>query len=138
MPTVVEKFNIQTQGFDDLIDVTLKTKNFVSKNNIQNGLLNVYVVSSCASVVIIEDEPKLGTDFIKFIQSLLPVNKVYEHDNSWHDENAYCHLRAMILNNSVTIPVIDSDLALDTWQKIVLIDFNNRPSSRQIIMSVVY
>jgi secondary thiamine-phosphate synthase enzyme len=64
----------------------------------------------------------------------VPANTSYEHDSRWGDGNGHAHIRACLLGPSLVVPFQDQHLLLGTWQQIVLIDFDNRPRSRQIIL----
>lgn len=133
-----EKFTISTKGFDDLIDITQKVQGIVSSSNIPDGLLNVCVTASTASVITLEYEPGLVRDLPEMLSTIAPVNKVYEHDAAWHDGNGFAHLRASLLGNCVTLPVSCGKIELGTWQQIVLIDFDNKSRVREIIVSILY
>lgn len=133
----VEKFTIFSKGFDDLIDITSKVSDIVMSFGSKEGILNICVLSSTASIITLENEPGLGFDLPKLFEDIVPVNKIYQHDNLWHDGNAFSHLRAAILGNSVTLAVIDDKIALGRWQQIVLIDFDNKPSQREIVVTLV-
>lgn len=132
-----DKILISTKGFDDFVDITLKIKNVVSSFGIQNGILNLYLTSPCASLKIIEREPGLDMDLSKLMETILPINKVYQHDNVWYDGNASAHLKSIILGNSLNLPIIDSNIYLGLNQQIILLDFDNKPSQKEIIVSVV-
>ena len=61
-----------------------------------------------------------------------------QHDNIWHEGNAYSHLRASILGNDITLPVSDGKVMLDELRKIILIDFDNKSANRNIVVTVIY
>ena len=138
MTVKTEKFTISTKGFDDVIDITTRVQSIVSGIEEKNAIVNISTTSSTASITTLEYEPGLVVDLPKMLDGIVPINKVYQHDNAWHDGNAYAHLRAAILGNNVTLSVIDGQIELNTWQKIILIDFDNKPRVRQIVVSVVY
>ena len=138
MTVITEKFTIQTNGFDDLIDITNKIANFVSLSNIKDGVLTVSVVGGCASVVTFEEEPGLSFDIARLLDAIVPINKIYQHDVSWHEGNAHAHLKAIMLGNSKTFSIKENRLQIAEFQKIALIDFDNKHSLRQLIVSVVY
>ncbi len=134
----IEKFTISTKGFDDMIDITSRVQNIVSNFDIKNSLVNVSVVGSTASVITLEYEPGLVVDLPQILNTIAPVNRVYEHDNTWHDGNGYAHLRAALLGNCVTVPSVDGFLEIGRWQQIVLLDFDNKPRIREIVVTVTY
>ena len=138
MSIKIEKFTISTKGFDDIIDISSKIKGSVSGSDIVNGIVNVFVVASTASVITLEYEPGLVVDLPEVLNNIVPVNRVYEHDKKWHDGNGYSHLRATLLGNSISVPVCEGKLELGNWQQIVLIDFDNKPRIREIVVSAAF
>ena len=137
MSVKIEKFILATKGFDEVIDITSKVNDIVSYVSSKEGLVNIFVQSSTASILILEDEPALSSDLAKLLENIVPINKIYQHDNTWHDGNAYAHLKSILLGNSLTLPVHDSKVALGLYQQIVLLDFDNKASEKEIIISVV-
>ncbi len=138
MPVITEKISINTRGFTDIIDITTKVQKAVYDKALQDGQVLVYVSGSTASVTTIEYEPGLLKDLPEAFEKFAPMNKTYHHDETWHDGNGYAHVRAAIVGNSITVPLINSALQLGTWQQIVLIDFDNKPRTRSVIVQVVY
>jgi len=132
-----EHFTINTRGFTDIIDITQKVKSVVYKYNIKNGCVVVALPGSTASITTIEYEPGLVKDLPEVLDSLIPMNKNYHHDDTWHDGNGYAHVRAAMLGSSVTVPLIDGALLLGTWQQIVLIDFDNKSRSRNVHVQII-
>lgn len=133
-----DKFTILTKGFDDLIDITSKVQDIVSSYSVKAGIVNISVLSSTASIITLEDEPGLSFDLPNILENIVPINKVYQHDASWYDGNANAHLKAAILGNNLNLSVVDGKIELSTWQKIVLIDFDNKSANRQVVVSVVF
>lgn len=138
MAIKVEKFTISTKGFDDLIDITSKISNIVLSTGIKEGIANISVTASTASLITIENEPGLAIDLPRLLDNMVPINKIYQHDTVWYDGNAYAHLKAVLLGNNITLPITDGKLELNTWQQVILIDFDNKPRIRQIVMSIAY
>ena len=124
--------------FDDLIDITSKVQDIVSGIEINNAVVNIAVLSSTASIITLEQEPGLSFDLPQILENIVPINKVYQHDTFWHDGNANAHLKATMLGNNVTLPVSNSKIELSAWQKIVLIDFDNKSVHKEIVVSVLY
>ena len=138
MSVINDKFTISTRGFDDMIDITSKVQGIVAQAGVMDAVANISVIGSTASVITLEYEPGLVVDLPQVLNSIVPINRVYEHDNAWHDGNGYSHLRAALLGNSVTVPVVSGRLELGDWQQIVLMDFDNKSRVRQIIVSIIY
>lgn len=131
------KFQINTRGFTDIIDITQKVKNEVYKHNLKDGLVHIYVAGSTASVTAIEYEPGLLKDFPAVLDKIAPAGEFYHHDDTWHDGNGHAHVRAALIGNSFSVPLVDGALQLGTWQQIVLVDFDNKPRVRNVTVQVL-
>ncbi len=142
MPVKNEKFLIQTKGFNDIIDIT-KNVGDVIKNSkqiadLKNGTVHIFVQGSTAAVTTLEYEPGLIKDIPEILNELIPTDKKYHHDTTWHDGNGYAHIRASIIGSSITVPYVNGEMELGTYQQIVLMDFDNKPRTRNIIVQVIY
>ena len=133
-----EKFIIQTKGFDDIIDITQRVKTIIDFVGINDGLVTVSTSLPTVSVIRIENTPGLAADIKNLYNNLAPVNRIYEHDNAWYDGNAYSHLKASFLGGSVTLPIIRGSIELPQSCAISIIDFNNRPQSVSVVVSVLF
>jgi secondary thiamine-phosphate synthase enzyme len=129
-------FGIKTKGFNDILDITDEVQSLISESGLSEGSALVFVVGSTAGITTIEFEPGLMKDYPELLEKLIPSNKSYYHDNTWHDGNGYAHLRASLQGASFTVPFSDKHLLLGTWQQIILIDFDNRQRSRNIIVQL--
>jgi len=138
MPIIHGKITLETKGFTDIIDVTKEVENIVFSHKIENAQALVYVTGSTASITSIEYEPGLIKDFPQIMEKLVPTDYKYQHDETWHDGNGYAHIRSAIIGNSLNIPIVNGSLSLGTWQQIVLIDFDNKPRTRQVIVQIIY
>ena len=85
----------------------------------------------------IEFESGVIQDLRAAIERLVPEAIAYEHDRRWGDGNGYSHVRAALMKPGLSIPFQDSSLLLGTWQQLVLIDFDNRPRTREIIFQIL-
>ena len=142
-----EKFLIQTNGFTDIIDITLNVNDAVKQSvknakdaggDIKNAVIHIFSPGSTVSITTIEYEPGLIKDIPEILDDLIPAKKAYHHDKTWHDGNGYAHIRAARLGNGITVPYVNGEMELGTWQQIVLIDFDNKPRTRSIIVQVMY
>ena len=137
MGVITEKFTIQTKGFTDIIDITENVQNCVYRHSMKDGMIHVYIPGSTCSITTIEYEPGLLKDLPEILEELIPSQKDYHHDDTWHDGNGYAHIRASIIGNSITVPLIDGALYLGTWQQAVLIDFDNRERTRTVYVQIL-
>lgn len=138
MAIINEKFTINTQGFTDIIDITKNVQNSVYRHSLQNALINVYAAGSTVGITNMEFEPGLLVDLPEALDKIAPSGVEYHHDETWHDGNGYAHIRASIIGNSTTIPLIEGALQLGTWQQIVLIDFDNKPRHRTVYIQIMH
>jgi secondary thiamine-phosphate synthase enzyme len=131
--TLVEK----TEGFCDIIDLTAKVEEQLRKEKIQRGLVTLFVSGSTAALTTIENESGLVRDMKEFLEKLVPSDRRYHHDDRWGDDNGFSHLRAALLGPSLQVPVENGKLMLGTWQQIVLLDFDNRPRTREVVVQIL-
>ena len=135
---VVSKFtSIKTSGHTDIIDITGDVQENLIKTKLKNGIVNISVPGSTAGITTAEYEPGQIADLKKLFQDLIPEDTHYKHDDTWGDANGYAHLRSALIGTSKTFPFIDAKLSLGSWQQIVLIDFDNRARSREIVVQVI-
>ena len=134
---VTKKISLQTKGQCDIIDITPQVERQVAETNINSGTATLFVTGSTAGVSTIEFESGLLSDFKAMWERNIPQDIPYDHDRARGEGNGYSHVRASLLGASLVIPFNDKRLALGTWQQIVLIDFDNRPRSRQIMLQIM-
>jgi secondary thiamine-phosphate synthase enzyme len=131
------KLTETTQGFCDIIDITAKVSAQVRDAEIKDGLVLLFVTGSTAALTTIEHEPGLVQDLKEFVEKLIPSDRRYQHDDRWGDDNGFSHLRASLFGPSLQIPVVHGRLVLGTWQQIILLDFDNRPRTREIVVQLI-
>ena len=134
---VTKKISLQTKGECDIIDITSQVEQQVADTDINDGTATVFVAGSTAGITTIEFESGLLSDFQSMWERNVPENISYSHDRRWGDGNGYSHVRASLLGASLVIPVSNKRLTLGTWQQVVLVDFDNRPRSRQLILQIM-
>ncbi len=131
------EFSIETTGYCDLHDITTQVQRCVDESGMSAGIACVAVAGSTAAVSTLEFEPGLLQDVPALMEALVPSNRPYEHDHTWHDGNGFSHLRSFMVKTSHTAPFNAGKLMLGTWQQIVLADFDNRPRSRRVLVELV-
>jgi len=130
-------FSQKTSGFCDIIDITAKVREHIEKEKIKEGLVTVFVAGSTAALTTIEFESGLVQDLKEFVEKLIPSDRRYHHDDRWGDDNGFSHLRAALFGPSLAIPIENGRPVLGTWQQIVLLDFDNRPRTREIMVQLM-
>ncbi|MBE9512589.1 MAG: YjbQ family protein [Chloroflexi bacterium] len=134
---VTKKISLSTKGECDIVDITPQVEQQLAEAGISNGTVTVFVAGSTAGVTTIEFEPGLTGDLQSMWDRLVPKDIPYAHDRRWGDGNGYSHVRASLLGASLVVPFSNKRLALGTWQQVVLVDFDNRPRSRQVIVQIM-
>lgn len=128
---------MNTTAETDMVDLTGRVQELLIRSGIQQGLAVAFVPGSTAALTTIEYERGVLDDLLKAIEKLAPRGILYEHDRRWGDGNGYSHVRAALMKPSLCIPVIQGRLALGVWQQIVLLDFDNRPRRRRVLIQII-
>jgi secondary thiamine-phosphate synthase enzyme len=131
---IAKTTTFQTTSKTDVLDITPSILELLPQAGIGQGLAALFVPGSTAALSTIEFEGGAVKDLKTAIERIAPEDGNYEHNLRWGDGNGYSHVRAALLGPSLHIPIINGNLALGTWQQIVLMDFDNRPRERKIIV----
>jgi secondary thiamine-phosphate synthase enzyme len=137
MQTKLNHIFLSTHGNTEIIDITHKVVECVQVSKIDNGLVTVFCPSSTSGVTTLEFEPGVQQDLKRIFDEIIPPDVPYQHDQAWHDGNGHSHVRAAFLKASLTIPLVNGQMTLGTWQQIVYIDFDIRPRKREIIVQII-
>ncbi|MHC4791423.1 MAG: secondary thiamine-phosphate synthase enzyme YjbQ [Planctomycetota bacterium] len=110
----------------------------VYQSDIHSGTVTLFNVGSTGAITTTEYEPGLvNYDIAATFEKIAPQNGRYEHEKTWHDDNGHSHVRASLLGPSLSVPIVDGQLTLGTWQQIVIIDFDTRARTRTVICQIV-
>ena len=136
--SIVTKYVIlSSKGENDIIDITNNVEKILLESKLKNGIITLFVVGSTAAITTIEYEPGLKQDFPDMLEKIAPKGIEYHHDNSWHDGNGHSHLKASLIGPSLTIPFINGQTSLGTWQQIVLVEMDTRSRERKIVVQII-
>jgi secondary thiamine-phosphate synthase enzyme len=130
------ELRFKTEGDGHVVDLTEGVTAVVRQSGVEHGTVSVFVPGSTAAVTTMEYEPGGVQDLRAMLDRLIPREGDYAHNRLNHDSNSHAHMRAAIVGPSETIPIVAGNLATGTWQQIVLIDFDDRPRSRTVVVSV--
>jgi secondary thiamine-phosphate synthase enzyme len=133
----VEELRLTTRGDADVVDLTDAVLAVVRSAGVADGLVSVFVPGSTAAVTTMEYEPGGVHDLRATLDRLVPPEGRYEHNRLNADTNSHAHIRAAIVGASETVPLRDGRLVTGTWQQLVLIDFDDRPRQRRVIVQVL-
>jgi secondary thiamine-phosphate synthase enzyme len=135
---ITKELKIKTKGNCHIVDITQDVGLAVSEAGLNSGTVTVFNVGSTAGITTIEYEPGLvNYDIAAAFEKIAPQNARYEHEETWHDDNGHAHVRATLLGPSLVVPFINCKLTIGTWQQIVLIDFDTRSRSRNVICQII-
>jgi secondary thiamine-phosphate synthase enzyme len=132
------QIKVQTTGNCQVVNLTDDVTNALADSGVSDGVAVIFNIGSTAGVTTLEYEPGLvNYDIAAAMENIAPCDGYYEHEKTWNDDNGHAHVRAALLGPSLSIPIIDDELTLGTWQQIVLIDFDTRPRERTVILQVL-
>jgi secondary thiamine-phosphate synthase enzyme len=131
------ELRLSTRGDGDVIDISAGVQGVVEEAGVQTGIATVFVPGSTAAVTALEHEPGGVHDLQETLERLVPREGPYEHNRLNHDTNSHAHIRAAIVGPSETVPLSGGRLELGTWQQLVLIDFDDRPRRRTVVVHVL-
>jgi secondary thiamine-phosphate synthase enzyme len=132
-----DSIELATLGHNDMHDLTRTVGQLVAERQLANGLVTVFTSSSTSALTTIEYESGALDDLRAALERWAPEGYDYHHNLRWGDGNGHSHLRAALLGPSLSIPVIDGQLGLGTWQQILFIDFDVRPRQRHILVQMI-
>ena len=130
------RINISTKGDNEIVDITGEIRSILSESGVTEGSVLIFVPGATGAVTTIEYEPGLVKDLPSLMESLVPEGVNYSHNETWGDGNGHSHLRASLVGPSLTIPVIEAEPVLGTWQQIVFLEFDNKPHNRKLVVQV--
>jgi secondary thiamine-phosphate synthase enzyme len=137
MPVHSAQLRISTEGDGDVIDITRGVQEVVQTSGVRDGIVNVFVAHSTAAVSLIEYEAGGVHDLKELMERLVPQDARYQHNIVQGDTNAHAHLRAAVIGPSETVPLKDGRMLTGTWQQFVLVDFDDTPRERTVMVQVV-
>jgi len=131
------RFTVETKGHYDFINITQKVKEVVKNSKVQEGAALVFVRGTTCALTVIEYEQGHIQDLKELFEKLAPENADYHHHLKWGDHNGGAHIKSALLKPDLILPIEKGELTLGTWQNIVLIDFDERPREREIVVKIL-
>ncbi len=137
MKVITDFIDISTRGDSDVVDITAQVEEAILRNNMTEGQVTVFVSGSTAGITTLEFEPGLQKDLPDALDRLAPSGGKYHHDATWGDGNGHAHVRAALIGASLIVPFKEGRMLLGTWQQIVVVDCDNRPRNRSIVVQML-
>jgi|SRR5688572_17872473 len=137
MAVKTTSISLSTKGNADIHDITDQIASAVSKSGLTAGTATIFCPSSTSALTTIEYESGAVGDLRRLFDEIIPADREYAHNERWHDGNGHSHVRAALLGPSITIPFVNSQLTLGTWQQVIYLDFDNRPRHRELVVQLI-
>jgi secondary thiamine-phosphate synthase enzyme len=137
MAVITASIQINTQGDGDIHDITNDVARGLVQSGLQNGIITIFCPSATSAITTIEFETGCLTDFKRLFDEIIDPNRFYAHNARWGDGNGHSHIRSSLLGPSLTVPFSEGRMTLGTWQQIILIDFDNRPRQRKLVVQLM-
>jgi secondary thiamine-phosphate synthase enzyme len=137
MAVHTDELRLSTEGDADILDITAEVQRVVDEAAVTEGVVVAFVRGSTAAVATMEYEPGGVKDLRAMLERVIPTAGDYEHNRLNNDTNSHAHQRASVVGASEALPVAGGRLALGTWQQLVLIDFDDRPRDRTVVVQVL-
>ena len=134
---ITGRIHLNTQGNGQILDITDQVERQVHDSGLKDGIVTLFTPSSTTALTTIEFEPGAVHDLQQMLNRLVPPTADYRHNLRWGDGNGHSHIRHALLGPSLTIPFVDGNLTLGTWQQIVFGDFDVRSRSRSIVVQII-
>jgi secondary thiamine-phosphate synthase enzyme len=131
-----QEWSVRTHG-RGFTDLTAKVSDFVKKSGVRDGLCNIFLAHTSASLILGENaDPSVRRDLEAYFERLVPDGDArYEHDAEGPDDMP-SHIRAVLTQNSITLPIVDGELGLGTWQALYLWEHRQIPHERRVMASL--
>ncbi len=137
MSVIAESIELETGGNADILDITSQVTRLIGESGLRDGIATIFCPSSTSALTTIEFESGCLGDLKRLFDEIADPNRHYAHNARWGDGNGHSHVRAALLKASLTVPFIDRQPTLGTWQQIVYVDFDNRRRRRRLVVQLI-
>jgi len=138
MPVTSIPIRLDMKGATQVENITSQVQKALESTGLTAGIVTVFIKHTTASVMIIEDEPGIRADTKSFWERVIPEDSTLQHNTrNAGEDNGHSHLRGQLQGPSIVIPFSDHALMLGTWQQIVVVDFDTRARTRELIVQVL-
>ncbi|ADB51958.1 secondary thiamine-phosphate synthase enzyme YjbQ [Conexibacter woesei] len=128
---------VETAGDGKIVDLTDGVRSVVRTSGVVRGAATVFARGATVAVTTMEYEPGGVEDLTELLEQLVPRARAWAHSRLNGDTNAHAHVRAALIGPSESVPIVEGELLLGTWQQIVLLDFDDRPRQREVAVQIL-
>lgn len=137
MEILTKQIELQTKSEIDIIDISDDVRSLLRETGFQHGQVTVFCPGATGGISTVEYEPGLLKDIPKFWEQIAPAGKTYHHNETWHDGNGHSHIRATFTKPDLTVPFVDGELTLGTWQQIIFLDYDVPARKRNLVVQFI-
>ncbi len=134
---ITRELTLRSRGSYDVQDITEAVARAVKESKLATGIVTLFCPGSTGGITTIEFEEGVIHDLRVVLDEITPPHRAYRHHLRWHDDNGHSHLRAALIGPSLTVPFVNGELTLGTWQQIVFCDFDTAPRTRTLIVQMM-
>ncbi len=126
------ELTVRTSQREELVDITEQVQSVVMRSGVRNGICWLFVPHTTAAITVNENaDPSVKVDILEQLRRLLPPNLAYHHTEG----NADAHIKAVLVGNSLAVPIVNSRLRLGTWQGVFFCEFDG-PRTRRVWVEI--
>ncbi|MCD4690336.1 secondary thiamine-phosphate synthase enzyme YjbQ [bacterium] len=137
MPVVPGTIAASTRGDGDTLNITVELAQLVTKSGLTDGIATLFIGGSTAGITTIEYESGVIEDVQEVLETLAPSSRDWRHHRRWGDHNGHSHIRSALVGPSLSVPFVNGSLTLGTWQQVVLMDFDECPRTREVVVQII-
>jgi secondary thiamine-phosphate synthase enzyme len=134
---VTRELHVNASGYCDVQDITSQVASVVKSSGLLAGIVTVFCPGSTGGLTTIEYESGAIADLKQVFDEIVPPDRDYRHHLRWGDDNGQSHVRAALVGPSLTVPFVEGNLTLGTWQQVVFLDFDTRARSRRLVIQIM-
>ncbi len=134
---VNQELHLRTLGNCDVQDITPQVTEALQSSGLHSGIVTVFCPGATGGLTTIEHESGVVADLQHLLDDIVPAGRDYRHHLRWGDDNGHSHLRAALIGPSLTVPFVQGQLTLGTWQQIVFLDFDTSPRVRRLVVQIM-
>jgi secondary thiamine-phosphate synthase enzyme len=134
---ITKELRLDTQGNCDIRDITPQVQQAVHDSGLAAGIVTVFCPGATGGLTTIEYESGVVHDLCQVLDEITPPDRDWRHHLRWHDDNGHSHVRAALIGPSLTVPFVDGQLTLGTWQQIVFMDLDTRARARRLVVQIL-
>jgi secondary thiamine-phosphate synthase enzyme len=137
LEAITDTIELNTSGNADIRDITRQVTAAVSGSGLIGGTVTIFCPSATSALTTLEYESGCISDLRRLFDEIVDPARHYAHNARWGDGNGHSHVRAALLGPSLTVPFVNGQLTLGTWQQIIYVDFDNRSRLRRLVVQII-